>query len=80
MKTNLSKDVTRYGKYGGVFMPETLIAPLSELQEYFEQAKQDKSFLAELHLLSNYAGRPTALTEVPRFRRMFNGTRLFLKR
>lgn len=81
MKDDVSNDVTRYGDFGGVFMPESLMAPLRELEEYFEKSKKDKLFLAEFHnLLRNYSGRPTALTEVSRFSRMFNGPRLFLKR
>jgi len=57
-----------YGPYGGRFVPEALIDALDELTEAFEKARADPAFTAELdRLLTDYAGRPTALTEVPRF-------------
>lgn len=81
MKIDADNNVSRYGNFGGVFMPESLIAPLNELSECFEQSKRDNAFLAEFRdLLINFAGRPTALSEASRFRQLFNGPRLFLKR
>lgn len=81
MKTDIHKDITRYGKFGGIFMPEALMAPLKELEIFFQKQKLDKSFISEFRdLLANYAGRSTPLTEVKNFRKMFNGPRLFLKR
>lgn len=81
MITQTQISETRYGKFGGVFMPESLMAPLKELRYHFEIAKQDDSFISQLHsLFANYIGRPTALTEVKRFREKFKGPRLFLKR
>lgn len=67
--------------FGGTFMPESLIAPLDALTKAFTQCKQEAGFLkAYHHLLSRYAGRPTALTEVTRFRTHCQGPRVVLKR
>ena len=57
-----------FGPYGGRFAPEALIPVLDELAAAYCDAKADQRFQAELdHLLRTYAGRPTALTEAPRF-------------
>jgi len=57
------KALSKFGKYGGVFVPEVLIPALEELERaYFEIAKKNKKFKRELNnLLKDYAGRPTAL-------------------
>lgn len=71
----------RYGQFGGTFMPELLMAPIAELINAWNTIKGDPAFLAELaNLLQHYAGRPTALTEVPHFAKAINGPRIFLKR
>lgn len=70
-----------FGEYGGRFMPESLIAAIDELTEAHEATKQDPQFQAELKsLLQHYAGRPSIITEVPRFAADLNGVRVFLKR
>ncbi|MCL2802799.1 MAG: tryptophan synthase subunit beta [Micrococcales bacterium] len=70
-----------YGPYGGRFVPEALIGALDQLTEAFEKAKLDPAFTDQSNqLLSQYAGRPTALTEVPRFAAQAGGARIFLKR
>ena len=52
----------KFGKYGGRFVPEVLMAAIGELDEAYAQVKQDPSFNKELKLyLSEYAGRPTPL-------------------
>jgi tryptophan synthase beta chain len=57
-----------FGVFGGRFVPEALIAALDELTSAYEAARADPGFLAELdHLARTYTGRPTPLTEVPRF-------------
>jgi tryptophan synthase beta chain len=57
-----------FGEFGGRFMPESLIAAIDELTVAYDEAIADPAFRAELaHLLSTYAGRPSALTEVARF-------------
>jgi len=67
-----------YGAYGGRYVPETLIPALDELDAGWRAAREDESFLAELHeLLTNYAGRPTPLTLAARFA---PDKRVYLKR
>ena len=52
----------RFGRYGGQYVPETLMPALSELEGAWEQAWADEGFRAELaELLRDYAGRPTPL-------------------
>ncbi|MFA6037172.1 MAG: tryptophan synthase subunit beta [Legionellales bacterium] len=70
-----------YGKFGGQFLPELLIAPIQELEEQFLKIKHDETFNKELnYILTTYAGRPTPLTEVQRFSEAIDGPRIFLKR
>jgi tryptophan synthase beta chain len=70
-----------FGPYGGRFAPEALIPALDELAAAYRDARADPQFQAELdHLLRTYAGRPTALTEAPRFAAHAGGCRVLLKR
>ena len=70
-----------FGEFGGRYMPESLIAAIDELTAVYESAKADPAFQEEfLGLLKDYAGRPSALTEVPRFAEHAGGARIFLKR
>jgi tryptophan synthase beta chain len=56
-----------FGPYGGMFVPETLMAPLQELTAEYEKAKKDPAFKSELKfLLEEYAGRPTPLYRAER--------------
>jgi len=67
-----------YGRYGGRYVPETLIPALDELEAGWHEAQSDPAFAAELDELGRtYAGRPTPLTLVERFA---PGMRLYLKR
>ncbi len=71
----------RFGPYGGIFVPETLIPALQELTEAYEAARQDHAFQAELdHLLRTYVGRPTPLTFAARLTRALGGAKIYLKR
>ncbi len=73
-------DAGRFGRFGGVFVPETLVPALQELEAAFRDAWADPSFRAELDgLLSDYAGRPSPLTECARLSDEL-GLRLLLKR
>ena len=70
-----------FGDYGGRYMPESLIATLDELSAEYEAAQQDPGFaedLARLH--ATYTGRPSIITEVPRFAEHAGGARVILKR
>jgi tryptophan synthase beta chain len=70
-----------FGSFGGRLAPEALMAALDELTTAYLEAKADPAFQAELTaLLRGYAGRPTLLTEVPRFAARAGGCRVFLKR
>ena len=70
-----------FGEYGGRFMPESLIAAIDALTAAYDEAKADPEFQAELvDLLRDYAGRPSPITEVPRFAEHAGGARIFLKR
>ena len=70
-----------FGEYGGRFVPESLIAALDELESTYNAAKIDESFRAELaELHRTYTGRPSIITEVPRFASHAGNIRVFLKR
>jgi tryptophan synthase beta chain len=72
-----------YGHYGGKFVPETLVAPVEELQQAYLDARNDKDFLAEFdRLLAHYVGRPTPVYEAVRLATSLSkpAARIFLKR
>ena len=70
----------RFGPYGGRYVPETLVAALEELAALYDAARVDQAFWAELHsLLKEFVGRPSPLTEVPRFSESI-GSPVVLKR
>lgn len=69
-----------FGSFGGRFMSEPLMAAVEELDEQWQAAWVDPAFRSEFaRLLDQYAGRPSMLTEVPRFA-AGTGARIFLKR
>jgi tryptophan synthase beta chain len=71
----------RWGRYGGRFVPETLMAPLEELTAAYEVARDDAGFQQELaELLRDYAGRPTPLFFAQRLTAQAGGARIYLKR
>ena len=70
-----------YGPYGGRFVPETLVAPVEELERAYLDAREDPGFRAELaDLLTHYVGRPTSTYEARRLAEDAGGARIFLKR
>jgi tryptophan synthase beta chain len=70
-----------FGRFGGRFVPEALVAALDQLEAEYEKARHDEAFIAELeHLHRTYSGRPSILTEAKRFARHAAGARVFLKR
>ena len=70
-----------WGPYGGRYVPETLMAPLEELTEAFEAARDDAGFQAEFEsLLRDYSGRPTPLFKASRLTEHAGGAQLYLKR
>src|SRR5262249_49281273 len=72
----------RFGDFGGKFVPESLMAPLAELEQAYREARQDAGFQSELDgLLHTYVGRPTSLYYVPRFSQLVApGVKVYLKR
>jgi len=70
-----------FGSFGGRFVPESLVAALDELDEAYRAAAVDPEFAAELTALhATYTGRPSIITEVPRFAEHAGGARIVLKR
>ncbi len=71
----------RFGRFGGRYVPETLMAAVTELEESYAAAREDKEFLSRLdHLSRTYAGRPTPLTLAERLTQQGGGARIYLKR
>jgi tryptophan synthase beta chain len=70
-----------YGAFGGRFVPETLVAPVQELERAYFDARQDAGFRATfVGLLRDYVGRATPLYEASRLSSSAGGARIFLKR
>ncbi|WP_062078670.1 tryptophan synthase subunit beta [Demequina globuliformis] len=70
-----------FGEFGGRFVPEALMAALDELTDAYEKARIDPVYTDELTRLAlEYTGRPSIVTEVPRFARHAGGARVWLKR
>jgi tryptophan synthase beta chain len=75
-----TQSADRFGKYGGRYVPETLIPALDELDAAFSAAMDDPSFVAELDdLLRTYVGRPSPLSDAPRLSALV-GAPVWLKR
>ncbi|WP_426664191.1 tryptophan synthase subunit beta [Rhodanobacter aciditrophus] len=71
----------RFGRYGGSYVAETLMAPLAELTEAYLRLRQDPAFVAELDRdLANYVGRPSPVYFAERLTKHVGGARILLKR
>lgn len=71
----------RYGPFGGRYVPETLMAPLEELEREYAAARADSGFQMELDsLLRDFAGRPTPLQFASRLTAHLCGPRVYIKR
>ncbi|MCB9208027.1 MAG: tryptophan synthase subunit beta [Ignavibacteriales bacterium] len=71
----------KFGKYGGQFVPETLITALVELEEAYNKLRNDETFLNEFNdLQDTYNGRPTPLTFSQRLTDHYKGAKVYLKR
>jgi len=78
---NLPDSSGKFGKYGGKFVPETLITPLKELEKIYFSLKDDDSFNKELDQLhKEYSGRPTPLTFAKNLTKHFGKGKIYLKR
>ena len=70
-----------FGRFGGMFVAETLMHPLEELRVAYERYLKDETFLAELDLdLRDYVGRPSPVYHAERWSRELGGAQIFLKR
>ena len=79
--TDLPDGAGRFGRYGGRYVPETLMAALQELTAAWEEAREDEAFQSELRLLlRDYAGRPTPLHHAKRLTERAGGADVYLKR
>ncbi len=80
-RTELPDERGRFGDFGGKFVPETVMAALTELEDAYRAAQDDAGFGEQLHhLMQNYAGRPTALYFAENLTRHCGGARIYLKR
>lgn len=71
----------RFGKFGGRYIPETLVSALDELESAYKKMKIDDSFQAELaHLNETFTGRPTPLYFASNLTKKCGGAKIFLKR
>ena len=72
---------TKFGPYGGQFVPETLMPALEQLEAEFERARADRAFQNRLSgMLVDYAGRPTPITFAARLSEHLGGAKIYLKR
>jgi len=70
-----------FGEYGGVYVPETLMTALQELEATYLAAREEPEFQAELaHHLAEFAGRPTELYYASRLTEHCGGAKIYLKR
>jgi tryptophan synthase beta chain len=71
----------RFGAYGGVYVAETLMAPLAELTAAYERLRNDPDFIAEFDYdLKHYVGRPSPIYHAERLSRRVGGAQILLKR
>jgi tryptophan synthase beta chain len=71
----------RFGQFGGQFVPETLMTPIHELEQAYEEAKNDPEFQKELaYYLKQYVGRETPLYFAERLTQKMGGAKIYLKR
>jgi len=69
-----------FGRFGGRYVPETLMGALEELDEAYKRAKADPTFLEEIRSFDNYVGRPTPLYHAKRLTEVAGGAQIYLKR
>ena len=84
MKTNARvnpDDRGYFGDFGGRFVPDTLMAPLLELEKAYNELHEKETFWAEYHsLLKNFVGRETPLQHAARLSEHLKGAKIYLKR
>ncbi|MEQ6341296.1 MAG: tryptophan synthase subunit beta [Gammaproteobacteria bacterium] len=82
INTNSLPDANgHFGPYGGRFIPETLMGPVEELRQAYEDLRNDPAFLAELDRdLAQFVGRPSPLYHAERWSKQLGGAQIYLKR
>jgi tryptophan synthase beta chain len=71
----------RFGSFGGIYAPETLMPAIRELEAAYDEARSDPAFQAEYdRLQADYVGRPTPLTYCANLTEQWGGPKVFLKR
>ena len=81
LKTSGRREPGRFGRFGGRYVPETLMEPLGELERVYNRVSRDSSFKRELRAwLTNYAGRPTPLYLAENLTSQAGGAKVYLKR
>ncbi len=79
--TGLPDEMGHFGPYGGVFVAETLMKPLEDLADAYQECLNDEQFLAELDAdLANYVGRPSPIYHAKRLSDELGGAQIYLKR
>ena len=74
-------DTGRFGKYGGMFIPETLVPAIKELESAYYEYKNDPAFMEDLeYYLTKFAGRPTPLYFAKNLTKLLGGSSIYLKR
>ena len=80
-KYNMPDERGHFGPYGGIFVAETLIPPIQELNAAYHKYLKDPEFIAELDAdLKHYVGRPSPLYHAERWSRELGGAQIYLKR
>ncbi|MFZ2404698.1 MAG: pyridoxal-phosphate dependent enzyme, partial [Methylobacter sp.] len=80
-KYNMPDERGHFGPYGGMFVAETLMLPIQELNAAYQQYLEDPDFIAELDAdLKHYVGRPSPLYHAERWSRELGGAQIYLKR
>jgi tryptophan synthase beta chain len=81
MISNVPDEHGRFGKFGGRFVPETLMNALLELEEAYKTYSKDPTFIEEIqYLQQQYSGRPTPLYYAERLTQLLGGAKIYLKR
>src|SRR3989337_3400746 len=79
--TSLPDKTGHFGRFGGKFVPETIMPALDQLEKAYLEAKNDPNFIDELeYYLREYVGRPSTLYYAERLTKKLNGAKIYLKR
>jgi len=75
------KNMSKYGEYGGMYVPEALMPVLNELEKAYIKYKDDEDFITEYgYFLREYAGRPNPLYYAEKMTKELGGAKIYLKR